>query len=240
MHYDFAPTHARRYAGLSGPAEDAVALVLGPYKDKANALEAYKQFVFGTTNIDKKKRHDRARANDVTAEYKRVANGAKFWVIGPFAPDVKDMKADERERLYSWLWKAWEDAWKKAGLPNRQALSREDLIEQAKVRAKGAVEEKAAALRQRGVADANAGTYNPPPEPASGPDFDLRLYQSGWTSTGKPLPTGIAPASAGPAPSAPSGGDTGDVPAAKGIPVVPIAIAAALGLGLFLFMRKKG
>jgi hypothetical protein len=215
---------------------------LGPYKDKANALEAYKQFVFGTTNIDKKKRHDRARANEVTAEYKRVAEVAKGVGVG-FSANfyaLKDLKPEERERLYSWLWKAWEDAWRKAGLPNRQALSREDLIEQAKVRAKGAVEEKAAALRQRGVADANAGTYNPPPAPASGPDFDLRLYQSGWTSTGKPLPTGIAPASVGPAPSAPSGGDTGDAPVAKGIPVVPIAIAAALGLGLFLFMRKKG
>lgn len=234
MHYDFM--HAR--AGLSGPAEDAVGLVIGPYKDKANALEAYKQFVFGTTNIDKTKRHARARANEVTAEYQRVANGAKFWVIGPFAPDVKDMKADERERLYSWLWKTWEDAWKKAGLPNRQALSREDLIEQAKVRAKGAAEERAVALRQRGAADANAGTYNPPPPPASGPDFDLRLYQSGWTSTGKPLPTGIAPASAGPAPSPPADGGAGGG-AAGGIPLVPIAIVAALGLGIFLFTRKK-
>ena len=89
--------------------------------------------------------------------------------------------ASNAPRLAEKLGGEWEayvvegglDAWKKAGLPNRQALSREDLIEQAKVRAKGAAEEKAVALRQRGVSDANAGTYNPPPAPASGPACTL-------------------------------------------------------------------
>lgn len=239
MHYDYLHAPIRRHAGLSGPAEDAVALVMGPYKNQANALEAYKQFVFGTTNIDKDKRHDRARSNDVTDEYKKVADAAKVWAIGPQASffAVKDLKPDERERIYSWIWKKWEDAWKQAGLPNKRAISREDAIEQAKVRAKGAAEEKAVALRQRGAADAKAGNYNPPSKPSTGPDYDLPLYQAGWTSTGKPLPSGVAPAvAAGAASAAPAR------PGAAGeIPVVPIAIAVvALGIGAFLVMRKKG
>lgn len=241
MHYDYLHAPIRRHAGLSGPAEDAVALVMGPYKNQANALEAYKQFVFGTTNIDKEKRHDRARSNDVTSEYKKVADASKVWVLGPQAAffAVKDLKPDERERIYSWIWKKWEDAWKQAGLPNKQAISREDAIEQAKVRAKGAAEEKAVALRQRGAADANAGAYNPPPKASAGPDYELALYQAGWTSTGKPLPSGVAPASVVAVPTAPTAPARSGT--AGGIPVVPIAIAVvALGIGAFLVMRKKG
>ena len=236
-HYDHA--RALGYFGLSGPVEDAIAAAMKPFSSKVNALEGFKQFVFGTTTINKDERHKRARAHNVTKDYDKVVDAAKLWVIGPQASLTapKDLKADEREKIYEWAWKQWKDAWKKAGFPNKTALSREDAIEQAKVEAKAAATERAIAMREKGKADAQAGTYAPPKPPASGPDYDLALYQAGWTSTGKPLPTNAAPAAIPGGASTPTSTPTDG---AGGFPLVPVALGVAALAGAFFFLRKKG
>jgi hypothetical protein len=98
------------------------------------------------------------------------------------------------------------------------------------------------AQRNKGAADARAGTYNPPlPQPA--PDFDTANYQAGW-KTVKPLPTGAADAVAaaaagGGAPDAPGGAPDapGGAPPAGGLPIIPILAVA--GVAAFLLLRKK-
>jgi hypothetical protein len=238
-------SHPHYTHDLSGPVEDSIASMMGPFATQANALEGFKMFVFGTTNINKDERHKRARAHNVTKDYDKVVDAAKLWVIGPQASFTapKNLKADERETIYEWTWKQWKDAWKKAGFPNKAALSREDIIEQAKVEAKAAATERAIAIREKGKADAQAGTYAPPKPPASGPDYNLALYQLGWTSV-KSLPAGVAPAAVpGGALSPQSAGGGGAGPAGAGgagLPVVPIAIAVAVAAGALLFLRKKG
>jgi peptidoglycan hydrolase-like protein with peptidoglycan-binding domain len=76
-------------------------------------------------------------------------------------------------------------------------LTKAEAIAQAKEKAKAAAAAKVNAMRQRGIADAKAGKYAPPAPPAPSPDgkpvpdYDTMNYQSGWISTGKPLPPGV-------------------------------------------------
>ena len=86
-------------------------------------------------------------------------------------------------------------------------LTRDQALAAARDKAKQAAVAKINAQRNKGIADAKAGTYAPPPA-VPVPDFDTMNYQAGWISTGKPLPPGVVHIGSGGVPVT-SGGDTG-------------------------------
>jgi hypothetical protein len=231
MHYDYAH---RSVAGLGGFVEDALSAAVKQIGDGKTRATAWNLFRFGTSDLSEAEIDKRVRDHNVTAPFDALFQGMKLFLY-PFSiiTAPKDMKTDEKEAVHAAVYQKWKDSWKQVApkppaTPPSAADARREAIAEAKAKAKAAIIEKIMAQRNRGIADANAGTYSPPPaKPA--PDYDTINYQVGWKSTGKPLPSGAAGAAAE-GPSAP--------PPASSFPLIPVL--AAVGVAAFLFLRKKG
>lgn len=241
MHYDYAH---RSVAGLGGFAEDALATAIKQIGGGKTRATAWNLFRFGTADLSEAEIDKRVKEHNVTAPFNAVFEGMKVFV-NPFTAFTapKDMKIEEKEAVHADLWRKWKDAWKQAAPkppatpPSAEQLRREAIAE-AKAKAKAAMLEKIMAQRNRAIADAQRGTYSPPPaKPA--PDYDTANYQAGWKSTGKALPSGVVDAvAAGAAAAAAGAGAPGTPPPASSFPLIPVLAVA--GIAAFLFLRKKG
>ena len=239
MHYDYASPSV---AGLGGFAEDALAAAIKQIGGGRTQFAAWNLFRFGTASLSDAEIDKRVKDHNVTPTFNAVFEGMKVFV-NPFTAFTapKDMKTEEKEAVHADLYKKWSDAWKQVApkppaTPPSAADARREAIAEAKIRAKAQILEKIMVQRNRGIADAQRGTYSPPPaKPA--PDYDTANYQAGWKSTGKPLPAGVSDAVAAGAAAAGTG-PAAPPPPASSFPLIPVLAVA--GVAAFLFLRKKG
>lgn len=128
--------------------------------------------------------------------------------------------------------------------PKKRTLAkpatRDEAIKQAKDKAKAAAAAKVNVMRQKGIADAQAGKYAPP-VPTDPPDYDTMNYQGGWISTGKPLPPGVILIGAGGV-AVTSASDAGQPPAPPGDDnqkaMIAVGILGAAAVAAVFILKK--
>jgi hypothetical protein len=235
-HYDyFSPQ------GLAGPVEDLMAVgvqtVVKSIGSSSNREQAWDYFRFDKMGLSQSEKDRRiAEWRDLSTPFKAAMDGLKpFMFLHAFWMDLKDFNLEDKLRLQADLKSKFDDAWAKAFPQTPPATTKAEAIAKAREAAKAKLANRIALMRQKAIADAMAGRYDPP-APVPAPDYDTMNYQAGWLSTGKALPSGAGGASAGGSAGPSSTGGGGDDKKSS-FPVVPVAIGAAV-LAAILLMRK--
>jgi hypothetical protein len=254
-HYDYlSPVSG---PGLAGPVEDLMAVgvqtVAKSVGSSSNRDQAWDYFRFNKMGLSQTEKSRRiAEWRDLSTPFKAAMDGLKpFMFLHATFTDLKDFKLEDKLRLQADLKSKFDAEWAKVFRPASPAMTKAEAIEAAKKKARAQMEDKIARMRQKGIADAMAGRYDPP-APIPAPDYDTMNYQAGWMSTGAALPPGVALVGAGGVPGggmgpSSTGSDDGKNDDGKNddgknddgkFPIIPVAIAAA-GLAAILLMRKK-